>query len=456
MTQEEAEIAVKMGVSIMSGKGTGKDGFAAWMILWFLFCFPNVKIPCTANSGKQLSEVLWSEVAKWLENTHIEEYIVLQAEKAYFKDETIPKEKWGKRDFAVCRTVNVQATAEAQANTLTGFHEDYQMFVVDEASGIPEAVFSAFETTLTGSVNFVLMIFNPTRSTGYAIDSHGKDRENWMCLHWDAEKSDLIMGNPQGEAQIKRVEAKYGRNSAAFRISVTGLPPLAEKDTLIPIDWIWAAVDRDIEPEDGLDPMMVGLDIGAGGDKSIFLRRQGGKVFGPIDENNSPNTMVVTGWAVKLIMDWEVDATFVDIIGLGNGVYNRLRELGRTKVYPVDARKTANNEARFKKVRDELWYKVRDQFEAGTIAIPNDEELIFELANIKEKESESDGKIKIEGKRELKKRGLESPNKADALCLSFARPDAMFRKEKADKDMDALLDEDDDTDLYNDRSYLVA
>lgn len=418
MNSWEREYSKKIGISIMSGHGTGKDTLASLVILWFLCCFPDSKIPCTAPTDKQLKVVLWSEISKWIRDSAIEDWLVWQSEKVFLK------EYGGRSWFAFSKTVNVKGSADDQAETLAGFHEDYLMIVVDEASGIPNPVFRPLEGTLTGKCNFVFMIFNPTRSTGFAIDSHIKNRKDWALLQWDAEKSERVSSN-----HVERMEKKYGRDSNAFRIRVNGLPPLSDPDTLIPWDWVMSAVDREIIPAI-TDPLIAGLDVGGGGDPSILLYRRGGKVI-KISQNHSENTMQVTGWAKIQCDEDEVDALFVDIIGLGNGVYNRLREMGLSKTYSVDVRNTARHMARFHKVRDEIWWKLREKFEEGTISIPNDEELIGELTTIKY-DTDSSGKIKIEGKKELRHRGLESPNKADALGLTYFMNDLMFRVKEKD------------------------
>lgn len=439
LTEEEKKYALKMGISIMSGKGTGKDWLAAAVIIWFLMCFPNVKIPCTANSGKQLKDVLWSEIKKLLQGSLVEEYIEVQTERVYFKGPGVKKADWGKRWFAVARTVNVKQSSEAQAETLQGFHEDYMMIVIDEASGLPYPVFAPLETTLTGLCNFVFMIFNPMRSRGYAIDSHMKDREDWVCLQWSAEDSDIV-----NKDQIARMERKYGRESNAFRVNVLGKPPTADTDTLIPFDWVMDAVDRWKSGEylaDPDDPLVFGIDVGAGGDKSIIVPRQGRRVE-RLFENSSPDTMQVVGWIVKNKDDMEATALAVDMIGLGQGVYDRLRELRIPRVYAVDARRTARQDDKFFRVRDEMYFNLRKRFEAGTIDIPPDEELIGELTCIKYNPLDSSGKIKVEGKKELRKRGIESPNKADALCMSFYIRDSNLRKKKIDAYEDEPEDED--------------
>jgi hypothetical protein len=164
--------------------------------------------------------------------------------------------------------------------------------------------------------------------------------------------------------------------------------------------------------------------------------------------------MQLTGWAKMSIDEVESAAAFVDVIGLGNGVYNRLRELG-ARVYAVDVRRTARKE-RFAKLRDELWWSLREQFELGLISIPNDDELIAELTSIKYEPNDSKGAIKIESKKEMKRRGVESPNKADALCLTLYMKDSVFAEVMEARDPYGFGEDEDDSLSNNENSFMVA
>jgi hypothetical protein len=414
LNSREEKIVKKMGISIMSGQGTGKDTTLSIVILWFLYCFPFPKALCTATSRNQLKDVLWSEIAKQLRGTFIEDRFVWQSDKVYLK------EHQGKEWFAVARTTNTKATPEQQAETLAGRHQDYMLFVIDEASGVPDPVFRPIEGGATGMCNFTVMAFNPTRRNGYAIDSHGKNRNDWICLQWDAEESEIVT-----REQISRMEEKYGRDSNVFRVRVKGLPPVAEEDVLIPWDWVMAAVDRDIEVDEGA-PRKLSVDVGGGADISAICPRQGGVVYDYFT-SNSPDTMVLAGKVMDVAYEFEPKAIMVDVIGLGNGVYCRLKELNTPfRIYAVDFRRKAYRLDKFAKMRDELWWRTRQEFEEGVISIPNDDELIGELTSIKYT-YESSGKIKIEDKRDMRRRGVPSPNRADALVLSNHLKDRTLR-----------------------------
>jgi hypothetical protein len=415
---------------------TGKD-FTAAIVTWhFMFCFSYPKVIATANTGKQLNEVYWSELAKVRglarkadpsdpnSVSDLQANFTMQAEMLFAN---LPnKEERGKRHFCVPVTINTKATAEQQGEALAGRHEDHMLFVIDEASGIPDAVFKPIEKTLTGKLNLVFMIFNPTQNLGFAIRSQVEQRSKWVCKHWSGLDSENV-----SRASIRNL-AVYGKDSPDYRIGVLGLPPLADSNGLIPYLWIQAAIGREFDNDN--DPVMASADVGGGGDKSVFCYRQGGVVQG-FKTNNSKNTMDVADWVVEACDDADAAVCFVDIIGLGRGVYDRARQLRRI-VRPADARNTASNEEKYFNARAEGYHTLRKQFEQGTISIPapgdsrdaNDPivRLIRELGAIK---NETVGKKdKIGDKKEIRKLIGFSPDYADALMMTFWKPDSLFRK----------------------------
>ena len=404
LTEEQAIYAKKVGISIQSGRGTGKDAMTGWCILWFLFCFEKSLVPCTAPTAHQLRDVLWREIAKWLKGSAVEEHFVLQTDRLSFK------ESGGKEWFAVARTANPKSSQDEQEETLSGFHEEYMMIAVDEGSGVPDAVFRPLEGTLTQKVNFILLIFNPTRGSGFAIDSQTKDRGQWVCLHWDAEKSEIVTKD-----SIENKAKKYGRDSNFFRVNVSGLPPKSDPDILIPWEWVMDAVGRELEPLD-TDQDVFGFDVGAGGDKSFICHRTG-PVIHPFIENDTSDSEVLTGWAMRNIFEKEPKFVMIDKIGVGWGIAGNLRVRTQTEIIDVVVSEAAPNDDRFERLRDELWWRVRGLFERREISIPNDSEFIAELTTIKYDEK-TNGKIKVESKKDMKKRGLQSPNKSDSLCFT--------------------------------------
>lgn len=430
LTDEDREYLPKIGVSIMSGQGPGKDAILAWFIIWFLFCYDQVLIPCTAPGADQLKNILWAEVSRWLNRQDdkgyicadwIRENISIQGDKIY-KTESL-----GKVNFAFPKTANPKDDPEAQAKTLYGYHSPYMAIIIDEAAGVAEPVFKPLEGTLTGELNIILMAFNPIYRTGYAVESHtGPFSHKWVLLQWDAEESEIV-----SKESIATKEEMWGRNSNSFRTLVKGLPPLSESDTLIPYDWVQDAAKREVIPAEE-EPHIGGVDCGGGGDNSVYTHRHGLKVFKQL-AYSSPNSLEVGAWAVQRALVDDLDALYFDVIGIGNGAYYEAKRLlhgTKCKVYAVDVRNRARDDEKYPNKRSELWFKARGFFQDGVIQIPDDQTLKEELWSPKRKPTAR--REEVESKYDMKKRLAQnrSPNNADSLLLTFDKPDLIFRHDK--------------------------
>jgi hypothetical protein len=435
LTDEERELSSKIGMSIMSGTGTGKD-FCAAIITWhFIFCFHFPKILATAKTGKQLKDVFWSELSKVQSlavksNDHqdtlneLQQAFTIQSEIMFAN---LPANKGrGQRWFCRAVTINAKSTPEEQGEALAGRHEDYQLFVLDEASGIPDAVFKPVEGTLTGIVNVVFMIFNPTRTTGFAVRSHYEESAKWVKVRWNSAESEIV-----SKSHIENL-ARYGVDSPTYRCRVLGLPPFADKNTLIPMDWIISAVERyknnEITPLDS-DPLIKGCDIGGGGDKSVVIGRKGGLVDPPRYNNDKDSTKVEDWVASDMIRD-AADGGVVDVIGIGHGVFYRLLKRG-FNVRAGDARKTPRDPERFFNARAEACWHLRDRFEKGLIAIPDCQDLIDQCGSIKYFPEQ---KNKVQLKSEIVRENGHSPDEFDALVQTYYFPDEVFVKGYRKKD----------------------
>lgn len=433
LTKEEKELSQKWGISVMSGQGTGKAAVGAWTILWFMSCFPRPKILCTAPVADSLRNILWPEVTKWLNHRDsngnyackVRDWFEVQTDKIYYKQ--IPKSSWGKEWFCLGRTASPNQSPDEQVETLSGYHEDHLLYIADEASGIPDPVFKPLTGGLTQKCNFIVLYFNPTKRTGFAIQTQfGKGSENWVKLQWDSEKSPLV-----SKQHIKDMEDKYGRESNTFRIRVKGVPPVSDDGTLIPWDWVFDSVNRDIKVQKE-DPIILSVDCaGYGEAKAIILVRQGMKVIA-IYTYNKLNTIELAGWVLEKINYHEPDVVYIDSIGLGAGVYDQVKDVHKERCYPINVCESPSRIEKFDRLRDELWWKTREMFENRLISIPDDQALIEQLCGPRYNPDKK-GKIKIESKQEMKKRGLHSPDKADALVMTFFRPDSFYRQRRAER-----------------------
>lgn len=428
VSDQEKPYINKLGMSIQSGQDEGKSCMASWIGLHTLVCFPYSKTRVTAPAGPQIDSVLWPEFHKWIrQSDFLKQYIEHRATKVYMK------EAEGKEWFIEPRTIQKNSSPEEQAEVLGGLHENYMTIIADEASGVPDAVFRPLEGGLGGICNLILMIFNPTQSHGYAIDSQSKYRKYWVCHHWDGEElaKTCPVFAPNMQADHARIAEKYGRESNYYRIRVRGLPPLAAPDVLIPWDWAMDATTRDsiLDPR---EPLTIGVDVGGqGDDKTVIVAGRGHVIVPyspsmPFFEVQGMDTTEIA-WKVEgclstTLADEEGQyAVAIDVIGLGAGVESHLRRITKLKnLHAVNVAEVPSEQDRFHRLRDELWWNVRESFEQRLPCFPLDDELIAELTNIHWREE--NGKIRVESKKELRKRGVASPNKADAFCLrDYAR-----------------------------------
>jgi hypothetical protein len=405
--QWEASKAIveKRRVSIRSGHGTGKSAFMAWCVLWFMCCYFPCKVPCTAPTSHQLNDVLWAEIAKW--------FMCLKDRLPQLADEyEWTRERFYMRDrpnesFAVARTSRPE-----NPEALQGFHSENILFLIDEASGVVEQVFQVAEGALSTEGAFVVMAANPTREDGYFYESHHKMRSRWAALHWDGEESPMV-----SQQYIEDMRLKYGIDSPIYQVRVKGNFATAA-DGVIPLHLCIAAQEREVKP---FGDVVWGLDVARFGDDSTALAKRKGNVqLEQTREWFGKDTMQTAG-LIKIEYDNAIEkpvAINVDVIGIGAGVVDRLKELG-LPVRGVNVAESPSVKDQYARLRDELWFAGREWLAAMDCRLADDDALVGELTTAKYQVL-SNGKIKVEGKDEMKRRGVASPNRADAWLLTFA------------------------------------
>jgi phage terminase large subunit len=413
--QWEASRAIvkKRRVSIRSGHGTGKSTFMAWCVLWFLACYFPAKVPATAPTSHQLEDVLWSEIAKW--HRVLKERLPALGEQfewtaGAFRMKSAPNES-----FSVARTSRPE-----RPEALQGFHADYILFLIDEASGVADNVFEVAEGALSTDGAYVVMAANPTRQSGYFFDSHHKMRAAWAALHWSGVDSPRVSRD-----YIANMKKKYGERSPVYKVRVLG-EFVGAVDGVISLELCEAAKIRDVAVISGAKTIW-GVDVARfGDDSSALAKRKGNHQLEPIKEWYGKDTMQLTG---LIKAEWDNTpkdkrpvAINVDVIGIGAGVVDRLKEL-ELPVVGVNVSETEAVNAvegrQFNRLRDELWWKSREWLEAKDCKLCEDDELIAEMTT-PTYSILSNGLIKVEGKPEMKARGVKSPNRADAWNNTFA------------------------------------
>lgn len=412
---------------------THNSSAAAWIITWFLETHDYAKVPCTAPSSHQLRDVLWGELSKW--RRRADEVSLARGEhprfwlSKLFKLTTDSFYDPGAREWgAIARTARKE-----NPEALQGFHATHLLFVLDEASGIPEPVFEAAEGALSTPAARVLLLSNATRTSGTFYDSHHTDRSAYLPLHFTSQESPLVA--PGYRARLVR---KWGEGSNVVRVRADGEFPRQEDDILISLELTEPCLTRERCAGEGLRKL--GVDVARfGRDRTTLVLRQG-RVVEHVQIYAKQDTMETVGRVLVAFEQWQADEIDVDVIGIGAGVYDRLvevmverrRALQRTGlVVPVNVADAAPpkvpvDEFQAKGMRDYLWMAMarwlRDEtpvFAAADREACHD--LAGELASTQYR-IDSNGRLVVEDKDAMRKRLGHSPDLADALGCTFVPP----------------------------------
>lgn len=394
-------------ISIASGHGIGKSTTMAWLLLWFLFCFKDSQVACTAPTSDQLYDVLWKEIAKWLEKMDAP----LKGMFDYSTDHIRIKENpnvW----FARAKTAKKEAP-----EALAGIHAENVLYLADEASGIAEEVYRTAEGAMTGGKAYFIMISNPTRLNGYFYDSHHEDKENWQVFEFSSLDSPIV-----DEEYNRRIADKFGITSDEYRVRVLGKFPNVDTalDGWTPLfskGEIDLAQDEDIIMSGNL---IFGVDVADGKDKdsSVIVQRSISAAE-ILFESPGIDTMQFAGRVVHEMDIRKISPmnVAVDSIGVGAGATARIRE-HRSGVQGVNVAETPQNPKLFVNKRAEIAWKTREWIRGGG-KLKKDKRW-EELLSIYYKTEDSSGKIRIMSKDEMRRKGIQSPNIFDALALSFS------------------------------------
>lgn len=417
------DLAENPKVAIKSGQGVGKTGMEAVALLWFLTCFPYPRVVATAPTKQQLHDVLWSEVAKWQERSPLLKSI-LKWTKTYIY--MVGHEK---RWFATARTAT-------KPENMQGFHEDNMLFIIDEASGVADPIMEAILGTLSGGNNKLLMCGNPTKTSGTFYDAFYSSRWMYKCHTVSSEDSPRT-----SKDNIKALIDRFGYDSNVVRVRVRGLFPKQEDDVFISLQLLEDAIKLELDSEEEAgekeltpDRIDIGVDVARFGDDDTVIAQKLDKLIPDPLIRHGQDTMRTVGDIVKMykeLMDRfpnYSDYVYVKIddTGVGGGVSDRLKEvkeeekLDKLLVVPVNFAKKAPK-SKSAKFYDDIvtwmWSNVRDMLEDHELKLPDDAVLVGEFSTRKY-HFISNGKQRLESKEDLKKRGLHSPDRADAVALA--------------------------------------
>lgn len=399
-------------VAVASGHGIGKSALVSWLILWAISTSVDTRGVVTANTEQQLKGKTWAELAKWFRLCITQHWFELTATALFSRDPAHEK-TW---------RIDVVAWSERNTEAFAGLHNQGRriILVMDEASAIPDSIWEVSEGALTDRETEILWFAfgNPTRTIGRFRECFGRFKHRWVTRQIDSRSVKIT-----NKQQLQQWIDDYGEDSDFARVRVRGVFPRAGSLQFISGDVVDKAMRA--EPMATLyDPLVMGVDVGRFGDDASVIRWRRGR-----DAQSMPSlrfrgidTMDLAGRCAALIAEHRPDGVFIDETGVGGGVVDRLRQLGHD-VIGVNFGGGADSDPegeRGANKRAEIWIRMRQWLKTGG-AIENSADLRQDLEGV-EFGYNLNGEILLEKKADMKKRGLASPDEADALALTFSHP----------------------------------
>ena len=415
------ELPRRRRVAVRGPHGLGKSALAAWAILWFALTRDGLpgadwKVVTTASAWRQLDHYLWPELRKWARRLDWPR---------------LGRGPFDERTELLALSLPLArgeafAAASDRPDLIEGAHADQLLYVFDEAKAIPPATWDAAEGALASGDCYALAISTPGEPQGRFYDIHARKPglEDWWVRHVTLEEC-IAAGRVSAEWADQR-RLQWGEESAVYQNRVLGEFASSEEDGVIPLAWIEAANERwralDDSGEWG-ELACVGVDVGRGGDARVLALRHG-EAIRELRRYGVADTMTVTGYVAGVLRGHGGHAV-VDVIGVGAGVVDKLRE-DKQGVEAFNAGgatdwKDRSGEMLFANKRAAAWWNLRELLDPANghpIALPPDDLLTGDLTAPHWRPS-SGGRIQVESKDDIRKRLGRSTDDGDAVVMAF-------------------------------------
>lgn len=419
------ELVLRRRVSARGPHGLGKTSIAAWLILWFALSRDGLdwKVITTASAWRQLTVYLWPEVHKWARRLRPE---VIGRDLLRADAELL--------DLAIkLRTGQATAVASNDPEKIEGAHADHILYLFDESKIIPAETFDAAEGALSTGDAYALAVSTPGEPSGrfYDIQRGAPGYDDWWVRHVTVDEA-IAAGRMSAEWCARR-KRQWGEGSAVYRNRVLGEFASSDEDAVIPLAWVEAANERWLAWREATkdDPQIhaIGVDVARGGDDLSVIALRSGDVITELRFFSYSDTMQTTGEVAYTMGKTGAAYAVVDVVGVGAGVTDRLREMGHSVIaFNAGARAgvtDSSGELEFVNKRSAAWWAMREGLDPAnhpTVCLPPDDITGGNLtADLTEPHwsRDSRGRIAVESKDAIKKRLGRSTDFGDAVMQAF-------------------------------------
>ena len=394
-----------------SGHGIGKSAMAAWITNWICSTRPHCKGTVSANTEKQVKTKTWTEMRKWFSLSLTSDWFEVKAEGIRHK-------------LDAQMEVNIQSSKEENFNSFSGQHaiDSTSFYILDESSTIPQIIWETMMGGLTDGEPMVFSFGNPVLNSGYFYQiDRGPQRKYWNVGEIDSRNCKLT-----NKEELDRQIEEYGADSDFVRVRILGKAPRSDNLQFITEDIVEAAANRTLSPDQYYHaPIILGCDPAwKGEDPHVLGKRQGLQFVVLGSWRHLPHESVgFTNVVANAIKEHKSDAEFIDIHGIGGGVYDQLCRLNYEPT-PCDSSSSSMAEKQCANNRAQMWWNMREWMKNGG-CIPDDPLLKADLVAphcYLVETGRYAGKYLLESKKDMKKRGLDSPGRAEVLAYTFFQP----------------------------------
>lgn len=408
-------------MAVASGRGIGKSALFSWIAHWLVSTRLGASVWVAANSEPQLKDKTFPEIGKWMQmsmNAHWFDFNATSIRPAEWFTQAVLRDTKINGDYWY---IKAQLWSEENPDAFAGAHNHYgEMYLFDEASGIPSPIWTVAEGVFTDPTidRYWLAFSNPRRNSGAFYECfYGANREDWRRKSIDARS---VEGNAQDT--YKAIIAKHGEDSDEARVEVYGKFPNQGDKQFVPLNLVEEAMNREAVNDPGA-PLLLGVDVARSLDKGktvlAFRKGKDARTI-PWQEFRVRDNVKVAGYVAEAIARHKVDAVFIDGGGVGGGVADILKSWGY-KVIEVQFGSGARDQEKYGNKRSEMWDMMKDWLGSG--AIPATDDLKSDLIGPEYEYHPVSNKLYLESKEHMKEsRRLASPDAADALAITFAQP----------------------------------